>query len=166
MPKEFKVSEEMWKTIEAEYISSDISLRGLEKKYGIPFSQIQKNAKNGKWKEVKDEVKSKSIQKSVDLISTHKAEECTKAFCIANKVLDKLGEIVENINPKDAEAEKRLKSITSSIKDLKEIGVFRSALDQEEQEARIKKLQKDAEEEGKDTNITVIIDDEVKRFCR
>ena len=77
MPKEFKVSEEMWKTIEAEYISSDISLRGLEKKYGIPFSQIQKNAKNGKWKESKDEVKSKTIQKSVDLISDFKADECT-----------------------------------------------------------------------------------------
>ena len=155
MPKEIKVSEEIWNTLKAEYISSDISLRGLEKKYGVPFSQIQKRAKVGGWKEIKDEVKSKGLQKSVDLISDFKAEECTRAFRIASKVMDKLEQIVENIDPNDDYATKNLKSITSAIKDLKEIGVFRSALDQAEQEARIKKLQKDAEEEVVDKSITV-----------
>lgn len=164
MPKEIKVSEEIWNTLKAEYISSDISLRGLEKKYGVPFSQIQKRAKLGGWKEIKDEVKSKSLQKSVDLISDFKAEECTRAFRIASKVMDKLEQIVENIDTSDEYATKNLKSITSAIKDLKEIGVFRSDLDRAEQEARINKLRKDAEEESKETTINVVFEGEMDEY--
>jgi hypothetical protein len=75
--------------------------------------------------------------------------------------MDKLEECIEQINPEDEYATKNLKSITSAIKDLKEIGVFRSALDEQEQKARIKKLQKDAEEEEKDTTITVTFEGEM-----
>lgn len=48
-----------------------------------------------------------------------------------------------------------LKQLSSVLKDLREIGIFRSELDKKEQEARIKKLQKDASEEEVDTTITV-----------
>ena len=59
-----------------------------------------------------------------------------------------------------------LKQLSSILRDLREIGIFRSELDKREQEARIDKLRKDVEEEQKDTTITVIIDDEVKKYCR
>lgn len=48
-----------------------------------------------------------------------------------------------------------LKQLSAVLKDLREIGIFRSELDKKEQEARIKKLQKDASEEEVDTTITV-----------
>lgn len=48
-----------------------------------------------------------------------------------------------------------LKQLASVLRDLREIGIFRSALDRQEQEARINKLRKDAAEENKDANITV-----------
>ena len=155
MPQKIELTEEMWENLKVEYISSDISLRGLEKKYGIPFNQLQRRAKNGEWAELRDERQSKQNQKSVDLIATHQAEETTRAFRVANKVMCKIEEYVDKIDLEDESAMKNLKSITSAIKDLKEIGLFRSMLDQAEQEARIKKLQKDAEEEVADTTITV-----------
>lgn len=168
MPKNnsIQISDEMWEKIKYEYITTGISMRGIEKKYGIPYNRIKTKVDNEKWNDDREECQLKINQKSVDLIADFKANECTRAFRIANKVMDKLEEIVDNIDATELDVEKRLKSITSSIKDLKEIGVFRSALDQAEQEARIKKLQKDAEEGQKDTNITVIIDDEVKKYCR
>lgn len=168
MPKNnsIQISDEMWEKMKYEYITTGISMRGIEKKYGIPYNRIKTKVDKEKWNDAREECQLKINQKSVDLIAEHKAEECTRAFRIANKVMDKLEELVEDIDIKDEYATKKLKSITSSIKDLKEIGVFRSALDQAEQEARIKKLQKDAEEEEKDTKITVIIDDEVKKYCR
>ena len=150
-----QVSDEMWEKIKYEYISTGISLRGIQKKYGIPYNRIRDRAEKEDWNASKEECNQKINQKSIDLISDQRAEECTRAFRIANKVLDKLEEVVENIDSKDVDAEKRLKSITSSIKDLKEIGVFRSDLDKAEQEARINKLRKDAEEEQTDTTITV-----------
>lgn len=48
-----------------------------------------------------------------------------------------------------------LKQLASVLRDLREIGIFRSALDRQEQEARINKLRKDAESELPDTDITV-----------
>lgn len=58
-----------------------------------------------------------------------------------------------------------LKQLSAVLKDLREIGIFRSELDKKEQEARINKLRKDTETEEKDTTINVIIDDETKRYC-
>ena len=51
-----------------------------------------------------------------------------------------------------------LKQLSAVLKDLREIGIFRSELDKKEQEARINKLRKDAEEESTDTSITVVIE--------
>ena len=166
MPKNnsIQISDDMWEKIKYEYITTDISMRGIQKKYGIPFNRIKTKVDNENWNADREECKAKITQKSVDLIADFKANECTRAFRIANKVMDKLEEIVENIDAKEVDVEKRLKSITSSIKDLKEIGVFRSALDQAEQEARIKKLQKDAEEEQKETTIKVVFDDDMEGY--
>ena len=166
MPKNnsIQITDEMWEKIKYEYITTDISMRGIQKKYGIPFNRVKTKVDNENWNADREECKAKITQKSVDLIADFKANECTRAFRIANKVMDKLEEIVENIDAKEVDVEKRLKSITSSIKDLKEIGVFRSALDQAEQEARIKKLRKDAEEEQKDKTITVVFEDNMDEY--
>ncbi len=50
-----------------------------------------------------------------------------------------------------------LRQLSAVLKDLREIGIFRSELDKKEQEARINKLQKDTEKEQKDTTINVQI---------
>ena len=157
MPKKnyMEISEDVWEKIKNEYVTTDISIRGIEKKYGIPFTRLRTRIEAEGWKQAKDECKSKIAQKSIDLLVEHRAEECTRAFRIANKVMDKLEAVVENLDATEIDVEKRLKSITSAIKDLKEIGVFRSALDQAEQEARINKLRKDAEEEQTDAEITI-----------
>ena len=161
------VPDETWDKLRLEYVSSsDVSIRGLEKKYGISYSMIRTRCQNEKWLEQRDELKKQAMDKSIDLVSGHMAEECSRAFRLASKVMDKLEEVIDSIEKDDSDATRYLKNITSAIKDLKEIGVYRSELDREEQIARIKKLRKDAEGGERDTNITVVIDDEVKRFCK
>ena len=161
------IPQETWDKLRLEYISSsDVSIRGLEKKHGIPYSMIRTRCQNEKWLEQREELRKQAMDKSIDLVSEHQAEECSRAFRLANKVMDKLEAVVDRIEPEEESATREIKNVTSAIKDLKEIGVFRSAMDRMEQMARINKLRKDAEEEQKDTNITVIIDDEVKKYCR
>ena len=155
MPSKVKVTEEMWEQLRVEYISSDISQRALAKKYGITPSLMWKKAKEGEWDEQREQCKVKCVQKTVDSIAEDKADECTRAFRVASKVMEKIEEYIDKVDLEDEYAMKNLKTITSAIKDLKEIGLFRSMLDQAEQEARINKLRKDAEEEVKDTTITV-----------
>ena len=101
--------------------------------------------------------------KSLELVAEYQAEQCAEAFKVANKLLEKISQAVDEILAIDTESIKRL---TGALKDLKEIGVFRSDMDKLEQQARIRKLQKDAETEEKDTTITVVIDDELQRLCK
>lgn len=156
MPKKTKVSEDTWDKLRIEYISSsDVSIRGLEKKYGIPYNAIRNRVEKEDWLRQRTELKEQTTQKSIDLVSDFQANECSAAFRIANKVLSKLEEVVETIESDDEYATKKLKDVAGAIKSLKEIGLFRAELDKQEQMARIKKLQKDAEEEQTDTTITV-----------
>jgi hypothetical protein len=168
MPKSnrVQVSEDMWQEIRNEYTTTDISIRGIQTKYGIPYNRIRDRVDREKWNEDRECFRNKINQKSIDLLVEHKAEECTRAFRVANTILDKIEAIVETIDESSPDALKDIKSATSSIKDLKEIGFFRADLDRQEQMARIEKLRKDAQEEQKDTNVTVVIDDSLERFSR
>jgi len=149
------IPEEIWEKIRTEYISSDSSsYRQLEKKYGVSYAKIQQRAYKENWKSERDEFLSNRLNKSLDLLSTHQAEECAKAFMVANKLLEKIEKAVDAVEDADTGA---IKQLTSAIKDLKEIGVFRADMDKQEQMARIKKLEKEAAEEEQDKEITVVI---------
>ena len=167
MPKNnsIQISDDIWEKIKYEYITTDISMRGIQKKYGIPFNRIKTKVDNENWNADREECRAKINQKSVDLIADFKAEEVTKAFRIADKAMDKLAECIDQIDATDMDATRKLKNITSAIKDLKEIGVFRSALDEAEQKARIRKLQKDAEEESKDISINISFEEGMDEYA-
>jgi len=147
------VSDKIWDTIKSEYISSDqSSYRQLEKKYGVSYNKIQKRATNENWSAERDKYKSARLNKSLDLVCEHQANECAKAFMVANKLLEKIERSVDAVDDGDTGA---IKQLTGAIKDLKEIGIFRADLDRAEQMARIKKLQKEAEEEQTDMDVTI-----------
>ena len=160
MPDKVKVSDDTWDKLRMEYISSsEASIRGISKKYGISYSAVRNRCQKEDWLGQREIMKQQMFQKSIDLVSDTPAEECSRAFRLASKVMDKLEEVIDGIDANDSDATRYLKNITSAIKDLKEIGLFRSELDKAEQMARISKLRKDAEEEQKDTHITVVIED-------
>lgn len=167
MPKSNKihVSEDMWQEIRNEYTTTDISIRGIQKKYGIPYNRIRDRADREAWNDDREGFRNKINRKSIDLLVEHKAEECTRAFRVANKILDKIEAIVETIDETSPDALRDIKSATSSIKDLKEIGFFRADLDRQEQMARIEKLRKDAEEEHKDSTITVVFEGDMDEYA-
>lgn len=165
MPSKVKVTEEMWEQLRVEYISSDISIRGLARKYGLAPNSLWKRAKAEQWSEQREQCSAKVVQKTVDSLAEDKADECTRAFRVASKVMCKIEEYIDTVDLNDEYAMKNLKTITSAIKDLKEIGLFRSMLDQAEQEARINKLRKDAQEESKDTTINVIFEGDMDEYA-
>lgn len=164
MPKtnRVQISEDTWQKIRNEYTTTDISIRGIQKKYGIPYNRIRDRADREGWNNDREGFRNKINQKSIDLLVEHKVEECTRAFRVANKILDKIEAIVETIDETSPDALRDIKSATSSIKDLKEIGFFRAELDKQEQIARISKLRKDAEDEKTDTSINVVFEGDME----
>ena len=167
MPDKVKVSDDTWDKLRMEYISSsEASIRGISKKYGIPYNAVRNRCQKEDWLGQRETMRQQMFQKSIDLVSDTQAEECSRAFRLASKVMDKLEEVIDNIDAEDSDATRYLKNITSAIKDLKEIGVFRSELDKAEQMARINKLRKDAEEEQADTSITVRLEGDIAKWSK
>ena len=161
--KNSDIPENVWNAMRTEYISSDnSSYRQLEAKYGVSFNKIRRRSLDEDWQGKREEFKTNRANKSLDLVADFQATECAKAFMVAGKLLDKISESVDAIISADTESIKRL---TGALKDLKEIGVFKADLDRLEQQARIKKLQKESEEEQKDTTITVVFDDGMDEYA-
>lgn len=167
MPERMKVSDDTWDKLRMEYISSsDSSIRGIAKKYGIPYNAVRNRCQKEDWLGQRETMRQQMFQKSIDLVSDTQAEECSRAFRLASKVIDKLEEVIDTVDARDSDATRYLKNITSAIKDLKEIGLFRSELDKAEQMARISKLRKDAEEEQADTSITVRLEGDIAKWSK
>ena len=59
-----------------------------------------------------------------------------------------------------------LKQIAAALKDIKEVQMLKSELDRREQEARIAKLQKEAEGEDDDNEIQVVITGRAKEYAK
>lgn len=160
--KSSDVPENVWNAMRTEYISSDnSSYRQLEAKYGVSFNKIRRRSLDEDWQGKREEFKSNRANKSLELVADYQAEQCAKAFMVAGKLLDKVSEAVDKVLAIDTESIKRL---TGALKDLKEIGVFRSDMDKLEQQARIKKLQKEAEEEQTDATITVQFASDIEEY--
>lgn len=60
---------------------------------------------------------------------------------------------------------KGAQELASAIKSLKEVQMLKTELDEQEQQARIDKLRKDAKEEQIDTNITVTFEEDIDKYA-
>ena len=150
-----------WKRIKAEYIAGGTSLQKLSEKYGVSFSTIQKKSMEEKWSELRKRSRRKEEEKIIDSVSSKEAKKAVDIIDVADKLLDKIGEIIGKYDDPDS-----LKKLTSAIKDLKDIKGYKSAKDLEEQEARIAKLRKEVEDDNGDKEIKVIIEGDLERYSK
>lgn len=129
-----------WDKIKAEYISGGTSYRKLAEKYNVSFNTIQGIAKREKWVELRNQAKDKSTTKMVNSIAKDIAENAVKINTVADKLLDKIVTLLDNLEVADSQT---IKQCTSALKDIKDIKGVKSDIDLKEQEARIDKLRKD-----------------------
>lgn len=140
----------MWKKIKAEYIAGGTSYRKLAKKYEVKLSALRSVAEREKWVELKAQAQHKTDTKIVDAVSNIEADRAAKIIDVADKLLDKISEVIDKVHDT-----KGIKNISSALKDIKEIKGIKSSADMREQEARIAKLQKEAEKVD-DSDVTEI----------
>ena len=154
-----------WKRIKAEYAAGGISLRELSDKYGVSFSTIQKRSMEEKWGNLRKKSRRRAEEKLVDSLAEKEAKRAIDIVDVADKLLGKISEILEE----GVYNTQNIKNLTSALKDLKEIKGFKSEADMREQEARIAKLQREAEkEDNTETEIKVTFgaeDKECKKWA-
>lgn len=155
-----------WNKIKAEYIAGGTSYRKLAEKYKVSFAILRREAEKGKWTKLKAQTKQKADTKIVNSIAKDIANNSVKINNVADKLLEKISCMIEE-HEEILYNSQSLKHITSALKDIKDIKGLKSDIDLREQEARINKLRKDAEDDDKDKDITieVIMDDEVDGYA-
>lgn len=150
-----------WSKIKAEYISGGTSYRKLAQKYGVSFNTLKDIAVREEWCKLRTQAHNDATTKMVNDVATENAKIDDRYFRIVDKLMDKAEELVDKTTIWQVS---NLKEMATALKYLKECKGVKSDADIREQEARIKKLQKEVEEEKKDTNITITFGDEVKKY--
>lgn len=148
-----------WKRIKAEYIAGGVSLRRLSEKYGVSFSTIQKKSMEEKWSILRKKRGRKAEEKIIEAVVSKEVEKATNIADVADKLLDKITEVLGGVT-----TTQDIRHLTSALKDIREIKGVKSEADMREQEARIAKLQKEAQEEAKDNEIQIIIGSEAEEY--
>ena len=151
-----------WKQIKAEYIAGGTSYRKLAEKYGITLAVLRGVAEREEWVKLKAQAQHKTNTKIVDAVSDKAAKNAVDIIDVANKLLGKISELMDEV-PLDTQS---MKHLTSALKDLKEIKGFKSDADMREQEARIRNLERQAEADNNDNEITVIIEGDLDKYSK
>ena len=141
-----------WQAIKTEYITTDTSYRKLAQKYGVNVTNIAKKASAEGWVEQRKQFANKTQSKTLEKISQQEANRAAKVQTVADKLLQKIEALADlpGMVPKD------VRSLVAAVKDLKEIQGIKSALDEQEQKARIANLEKQANPEAKETATLVV----------
>ena len=145
-----------WKKVKAEYIAGGTSYRKLAEKYGVSFSTLKEIARREKWTDLKDIARHKADTKFADLMGEKQANRSAKILDVADMLLDKISTTLSLIDVVDSQS---IKHFTSALKDIRDIKGIKSDIDLKEQEARIAKLQKEAEADtDKNSSVSITIE--------
>ena len=150
-----------WKKIKAEYIAGGTSYRKLAEKYGVSRSKLQAIATREKWVDLQSQAQAKAESKIVDHIIEQSAKIDTKYFSLVDKLMQRAEEVIENTPVWQVNS---IKEMATALKYLKECKGVKSDIDLREQEARIRNLEKQAQEDNKNADIKVIIGAEAEDY--
>ena len=143
-----------WKKIEAEYITTDTSYRKLADKYGVDQATIARRAKKHDWVSNRQHHADKSQAKIRPADTQKKVDRTARLMTVADKLLKKVEQAVDQEGPISANA---IKNLSDALKNIRETQMIRSDADMREQEARIRNLEKQAEKEEQNHDVTITI---------
>ena len=152
-----------WAKIEAEYITTDTSYRKLADKYNVDQATIARKAKKEDWVSKRQQHISTTQAKVLAADAQQKVDGASRLKNVADKLLDRVEDIVEYDQHLTATA---IKNLSDALKNIKEAQMIRTAEDIEEQQARIAKLKKEVQDEDKSKAITVVLEGDLSKYAK
>lgn len=144
-----------WNAIRTDYITSNVSYRDLEAKYGVCYRQIAKKGKAEGWGSQRSQHNANVVTKILDDDIEQKVSSIERLESVADKILNKVEAYIDACDPTAIDTQS-MKHISGVLKDIKD--VMKNRKDLQEQDARIKKLQKEAEQEEASKDVTITIE--------
>lgn len=130
------------KKLMKKYMGGGYSYASLARENNISESTVKRWAREDGWAEKKAEADAKAAEKIVESAAQDKAGVVAGVVEIAGRLLQKLS-IALDQEPEEMEPA-RFRQYTGALRDIQEITGDRCRLDEQEQKARIAKLQQDA----------------------
>lgn len=152
-----------WGRIKKEYVTTDISLRKLAEKHDVAESTIFKRCSKEKWEALRKQQASNVEAKFLERDANRKADRAVALMEAADLLLEKTVNGMSAYRELPATA---AKNYSDALKNIKEVHMIRSEEDIREQEARIAKLQKDAQDEDKSKSITIMLEGDLNRYAQ
>ena len=152
-----------WAKIEAEYITTDTSYRKLADKYNVDQATIARKAKKEDWVSKRQQHISTTQAKVLAADAQQKVDRASRLKSVADKLLDRVEDIVEYDQHLTASA---IKNLSDALKNIKEAQMIRTTEDIEEQQARIAKLKKEVQDEDKSKAITVVLEGDLIKYAK
>ena len=152
-----------WKKIEAEYITTDTSYRKLADKYGVDQATIARRAKKHDWVSKRQHHADKTQAKILTADTQKKVDRAARLMTVADKLLQKVEQAVDHEELMSANA---IKNLSEALRNIKEAQMIKSDKDLLEQDARIAKLQKEAQKADTTEPVRVVIEDDLMKYSR
>ncbi len=154
-----------WKKLKAEYIAGGTSYRKLADKYDVSFHTLRKQAAKENWKALRDETTAKTVTKIIEIESDRQANRMKRLLSVSDTLLDVVEDAVNKFQAEQLLLDRTaLKSLSGIIKDIKDIQNLKTALDIEEQKARIAILKKQAEAGNEMNDVVVRFESDVEVY--
>ena len=155
-----------WNKLKREYIAGGTSYRKLAAKYGVPLSTLKRIAHDEDWVGLREQCRAKSATKIVEIESDKNAERMKRLLKVSDDLLDVVEQAVRSFKDGDSVVLDKtvLKSLSGTIKDIKDIQNIKTELDIEEQKARIANLKKQAEADNGPKDIEVKMASDVEEY--
>lgn len=153
-----------WEKIKAEYLTTETSYRKLAAKHGVNATTIAKKASKEGWQSERQQQANKTLSKMLAADTKHKVDRVGRLMTVADKLLKKVELAVDQEGPISAGA---IKNLSDALENIRKTQMIRSEQDIREQEARIAKLQKEAQrEDNQKEPIRVIIGDDLSEYSK
>lgn len=137
------MAERDWLAIASEYIEGDDSLRALAKKHAIPWSTLRDRARREAWEAFRRDARAakESGLSDGDPAAAHektaRENDAERIFRVTDKLVRRAEELLDG----GEIGARELGELMRAIKNAKEIKMLRSALDEREQQARVRALE-------------------------
>ena len=152
-----------WQKIKTEYITTDTSYRKLADKYGIDQATISRKAKKEDWVSKRQHHADKTQAKILTADTQKKVDRTARLMTVADKLLKKVEQAVDHEELMSANA---IKNLSEALRNIKEAQMIKSDKDLLEQDARIAKLQKEAQKADTTEPVRVIIEDDLMKYSQ
>lgn len=142
-----------WIAMRAEYITTDTSYRKLAEKYGLNQATIAQKAKAEDWVGKRKQQASTAQALILENDINSKVDRASRLMSVADKLLNKVEQVVDQEGPISASA---IKNLSDALKNIRETQMIRSEMDTLEQEARIESLKRKNEADNNTANEVVV----------